>query len=81
MGVVACRACDSQNLFAMGRHAVFLVFHDDYETSTLLSVWSTRGAADAEVERLQAKDGDDYHVEGAVLREPQDAQRENAGAR
>lgn len=75
-GVVACRACDSQNLFAMGRPAVFLVFQDDYEWSSVQSVWSTREAAEAELERLQGlKNGYDHHVEGAVLRLPEDATR------
>ncbi len=81
-GVVACRACDSQNLFAMGRPAVFLVFQDDYEWSSVQSVWSTRAAAEAELERLQGlHNGYDHHVEGAILRSPEDAQRENAGPR
>lgn len=75
-GVVACSGCDPDNLFAMGRPAVFIVLEDDYDSSRTVSAWSTRSAAQAEIERLNAAGGyADYHIEGELVRSPEDVRR------
>jgi hypothetical protein len=75
-GVVACVGCDESGLYAMGRPAVYMVLQDDYESSRVVSVWSTRSAAQAEIERLNATDEyADYYIEGEVLRSSEDVKR------